>query len=190
MNWFSIKKFFEHFVHLGHETKFWNPNIQNFIYKQQNTNYLINLEKSLLLMKRALGFIQKVVATRGTVLIIGPETLLESVPSYITTSKQVLMLPKWTAGSLSNYNKQLQTYLIPDLIILLKPLDNKVLINEASILNIPIIGIIDTDSDLKGITYPIPGNDDSLSAIYLYFNLFLYAIVEGLSFKRLILKKK
>jgi len=44
-------------------------------------------------------------------------------------------------------------------------------VSEANHLNIPIIGIVDTNSDPDDISYPIPGNDDSRRSINLYCSL-------------------
>ena len=46
-------------------------------------------------------------------------------------------------------------------------------------MNIPTVGIVDTSCDPRLITYPIPGNDDTPSAIQLYCNLFEKAILSG-----------
>jgi ribosomal protein S2 len=50
--------------------------------------------------------------------------------------------------------------LTPDLVVCLNPVENRVLLHECKVENIPTIGIIDTDADASWVTYPIPGNDD------------------------------
>ena len=55
----------------------------------------------------------------------------------------------------------------------------KIAINEANILNIPVIGLVDSDSDPTGIDYIIPGNDDSIRSIKLISNVIADAIIEG-----------
>lgn len=50
---------------------------------------------------------------------------------------------------------------------------------EAVLLSIPIVAIVDTDSDPRSITYPVPGNDESHQALYLYANLAMHAMLEG-----------
>jgi small subunit ribosomal protein S2 len=52
---------------------------------------------------------------------------------------------------------------------------------EARKLNIPVIAILDTNSDPDGITYPIPGNDDAARAIQTYCDLIADAILDGLA---------
>ena len=60
---------------------------------------------------------------------------------------------------------------IPDLIFIIDTNCEKLAIEEAVKLNIPIIAILDTNSDPTNIDYPIPGNDDARRAINLYCDL-------------------
>ena len=60
---------------------------------------------------------------------------------------------------------------VPDLIFIIDTNYEKLAIKEAAKLNIPIIAILDTNSDPTGIDYPIPGNDDARRAINLYCDL-------------------
>ena len=60
---------------------------------------------------------------------------------------------------------------IPDLIFIIDKNYEKLAIKEAAKLNIPIIAILDTNSDPTDIDYPIPGNDDARRAINLYCDL-------------------
>jgi small subunit ribosomal protein S2 len=54
-------------------------------------------------------------------------------------------------------------------------------IQEAQRLNIPVAAIVDTNSDPKGITYVVPGNDDAGRAISLYCDLIARAAIDGIS---------
>jgi small subunit ribosomal protein S2 len=69
---------------------------------------------------------------------------------------------------------------IPDLVIVIDTIREEIAIKEAQKLDIPVIAIIDSNSDPDGITYPIPGNDDAIRAIGLYCELFSGAVLEGL----------
>ena len=60
---------------------------------------------------------------------------------------------------------------VPDLIFIIDTNYERIAIKEAAKLNIPIIAILDTNSDPTGIDYPIPGNDDARRAINLYCDL-------------------
>ena len=65
---------------------------------------------------------------------------------------------------------------VPDLIFIIDTNYEKLAIKEATKLNIPIIAILDTNSDPTNIDYPIPGNDDARRAINLYCDLLKQAI--------------
>ncbi len=60
---------------------------------------------------------------------------------------------------------------VPDLVFIIDTNYEKLAIKEAAKLNVPIIAIVDTNSDPTNIDYPIPGNDDARRAINLYCDL-------------------
>lgn len=70
---------------------------------------------------------------------------------------------------------------IPDIIFVIDTNKEAIAILEARKLNIPIIAILDTNSDPDGITYPIPGNDDAARAIQTYCDLIADAVLDGLA---------
>jgi small subunit ribosomal protein S2 len=70
---------------------------------------------------------------------------------------------------------------IPDIMFVIDTNKEAIAILEARKLNIPIIAILDTNSDPDGITYPIPGNDDAARAIQTYCDLIADAVLDGLA---------
>lgn len=70
---------------------------------------------------------------------------------------------------------------LPDLIFVLDTVKEQIAIEEATKLNIPIAAVIDSNSNPDGITYPIPGNDDSTKAISLFCNLISKAALDGIA---------
>ncbi|MBS0295900.1 MAG: 30S ribosomal protein S2 [Proteobacteria bacterium] len=70
---------------------------------------------------------------------------------------------------------------IPDLMFVIDTNKEAIAIQEARKLNIPVIAILDTNSDPDGITYPIPGNDDAARAIQLYCDLVADSVLDGLA---------
>ena len=60
---------------------------------------------------------------------------------------------------------------LPNLIFIIDTNIESLAVNEARKLNIPIIAILDTNSDPTGIDFPIPGNDDARRSINLYCDL-------------------
>jgi len=68
----------------------------------------------------------------------------------------------------------------PDLLVVIDTNKEHLAIKEAKKLNIPIIAIVDTNSDPDDITYPIPGNDDAIRSIRLYATFFAQAALLGI----------
>ena len=69
---------------------------------------------------------------------------------------------------------------VPNMLIVIDVVHEDLAIKEAGKLNLPVIGIVDTNADIAGITYPVPGNDDATKAIVLYCDLFAQAIRQGI----------
>ena len=69
---------------------------------------------------------------------------------------------------------------LPDLIFVIDTNKEKIAIEEANKLNIPVIAVIDSNSSPDGIAYPIPGNDDAMRAIHLYTDLVSSAVLSGI----------
>ena len=70
---------------------------------------------------------------------------------------------------------------VPDLLFVIDTNKEQLAIKEANRLGIPVIAIIDTNSDPAGVTFPIPGNDDAGRAVALYCDLISRACIEGIS---------
>ncbi|MBV9562620.1 MAG: 30S ribosomal protein S2 [Bradyrhizobium sp.] len=70
---------------------------------------------------------------------------------------------------------------LPDMIFVIDTNKEDIAIAEARRLNIPVAAIVDTNSDPKGITYVVPGNDDAGRAISLYCELVARAAIDGIS---------
>jgi small subunit ribosomal protein S2 len=70
---------------------------------------------------------------------------------------------------------------IPDLMFVIDTNKEGIAILEAKKLGIPVVAILDTNSDPDGITYPIPGNDDAARALQLYCDLVADSVLDGLA---------
>jgi small subunit ribosomal protein S2 len=68
----------------------------------------------------------------------------------------------------------------PDLIFVIDTNKEDIAISEARKLGIPVVAVVDSNSDPKGIDYPIPGNDDAIRAIEMYCDLVSAAVLDGL----------
>jgi small subunit ribosomal protein S2 len=69
---------------------------------------------------------------------------------------------------------------LPDILVVIDTNKEAIAIKEAVILGIPVVGILDSNSDPDGVRYPVPGNDDALRAIELYCELVSQAVLEGI----------
>ena len=69
---------------------------------------------------------------------------------------------------------------LPDIIFVIDTNKEDIAIKEAQKLGIPIVAVVDSNSDPEGILYPIPGNDDALRAINLYCELVSGAVLDGI----------
>jgi small subunit ribosomal protein S2 len=69
---------------------------------------------------------------------------------------------------------------LPDLVVVIDTIREAIAVSEAVKLSIPVVAIVDSNSNPDHITYPIPGNDDAAKAVDLYCDLFASAVLEGL----------
>ena len=69
---------------------------------------------------------------------------------------------------------------LPDIVFVLDTNKEYLAVAEANKLGIPVVGILDTNSDPDGITYPIPGNDDSIRAINFYCDMIAGSVLSGI----------
>ena len=68
----------------------------------------------------------------------------------------------------------------PDLVVIFDVLKDRIAVLEAKKLNIPVVGIVDTNADPELIDYIIPGNDDALRSINLYKRYFIETIQDAM----------
>jgi small subunit ribosomal protein S2 len=68
----------------------------------------------------------------------------------------------------------------PDILVVIDTLKEQIAIQEANVLNVPVVAVCDSNSDPSGVAYRIPGNDDATRAIALYCDLFAGAVLDGL----------
>jgi small subunit ribosomal protein S2 len=97
--------------------------------------------------------------------------VLKSNPDNEFTKKEILKITNQhekLVKSLSGISEMKKS---PDLVFIIDTKLEHIAVSEANLLNIPIIGIVDTNCDPDKISYPVPGNDDSRRSIDLYCSL-------------------
>ena len=70
---------------------------------------------------------------------------------------------------------------LPDALFVIDVEYERIAVSEARKLGIPVIGVVDTNSDPETVDYPIPGNDDAIRAIKLYVTAMADAVARGLN---------
>lgn len=70
---------------------------------------------------------------------------------------------------------------LPDIIFIIDVVKEKLAIEEANKLGIPVVAVVDSNADPSGIAFPIPGNDDAIRAINLYCDMVAAAVLDGIS---------
>ena len=69
---------------------------------------------------------------------------------------------------------------LPDILFVIDTNKESIAVAEANKLGIPVVGVIDSNSDPKGIDFPIPGNDDAIRSIQLYCDLMAGSVLDGI----------
>ena len=100
----TMRQMLEAGIHFGHRTRFWSPKMRPYIFGSRNKIHIIDLEKTLPLYKEALNFIGKVVAEKGTVLLVGTKRQASDV---VREQAERCGCPyvnhRWLGGMLTNF---------------------------------------------------------------------------------------
>ena len=95
------------------------------------------------------------------------------------TKKEVLMLQREMAKLENSLGGIKDMGGLPDVIFVIDADHEHIAVTEARNLGIPVVGVVDTNSNPDGVDYIIPGNDDAIRAIQLYLNAAADAVISG-----------
>ncbi|KAF2666951.1 ribosomal protein S2 [Microthyrium microscopicum] len=176
--------------HLGHATSLWHPGNARYIFGVREGIHIISLEQTAAYLRRAAKIVHSTADRAGIILFVGNRKGQErAVVNAASRAGGYHLFDRWIAGTLTNgarilakcekkvvdhmdreilgFEEQLVTVtaMKPDLVVCLNPVENKVLLHECALNDIPTIGIVDTNCNPACVTYPIPANDDSLRSI-------------------------
>ena len=184
----TMREMLEAGVHFGHQTRFWNPKMAPFIFGHRNKIHIINLEKSLPMFQEACKFARQLAANRGTILMVGTKRQARDI---VATEARRAGVPyvdqRWLGGMLTNFKtakgslkrlKDMKAQIEAGTEIRIKK-EALMFQRELAKLGIPVIGVVDTNHSPDGVTYVIPGNDDSSKAIVLYARGVCDAVLVG-----------
>lgn len=181
----TVEDLFRARVHLGHKIGVRNPHMLPFIFGNRLGVDIIDLEQTKPLLGDALNFAAHVAFRAGIIMFMSRHR--QTVPIVERTAVECgeyAHCAHWRGGTFTNAPVQYGLVTrMPDLVIFLSTLNNvfetHIAVTEVAKMNIPTIGIVDTSCDPRLITYPVPGNDDSPSAVELYCRLFKEAILRA-----------
>src|SRR3954470_21636098 len=212
-------------VHLGHQTKRWNPRSKPYVFDHRQGITIIDLEKTHANLEKACNFLESLVAGGGDVLLVGTKRQAqELVKEAAAATNMPYVTNRWMGGTLTNFetikkslakfkkyqamdtNGELAKFSskeesairremarmtrnfdgianitgLPGAMFVVDTSYEEIAVAEAKRMNIPSIGLVDTNSDPTQLTYPIPGNDDATKSVRIIVETIVAAITAGL----------
>jgi small subunit ribosomal protein S2 len=100
----TMRQMLEAGVHFGHQTRYWNPKMADYIFGQRNKIHIVNLEKTLAMYNDAMKYVRQLAGNRGTILFVGTKRQAREI---VAEEAQRCGMPfvdhRWLGGMLSNY---------------------------------------------------------------------------------------
>ena len=104
MSVISMKQLLEAGVHFGHQTRRWNPKMDEYIYTERNNIHIIDLQKTVGKMDEAYKAVFDTVANGGTVLFVGTKKQAQdSIQSEAERCGMYFVNQRWLGGMLTNF---------------------------------------------------------------------------------------
>ena len=222
----SIQDLLNAGVHFGHQSRFWNPKMEGFIFDTRKKISIINLEMTQEHLSAAASKAEEICSRGNRILFVGTK---RSAAKTIKEEASALGLPyidkRWLGGTLTNWktirgsvrrlldieemitsgrinklskkealditkeHEKLSASVggikdmkgLPDALFVVDVNYEKIAVTEAKKMGIPIIALVDTNSNPEGIDYVIPGNDDAIRSIKLITKVIADSCATGLS---------
>jgi small subunit ribosomal protein S2 len=220
----SMRDLLQAGAHFGHQTRYWNPKMDQYIFGARNKIHIINLEHTVPAFNEALQLVTRLAANKNKIMFVGTK---RSAGKIVKEQAQRAGMPyvshRWLGGMLTNYKtirasikrlrdleaqqtdgtfekltkkealmrtrdmEKLERGIggikdmggLPDALFVVDVDHERIAITEANKLGIPVIGIVDTNSNPDGVDYIIPGNDDAIRAVKLYVTAVADACLQG-----------
>ena len=209
----SMRDLLQAGAHFGHQTRYWNPKMDQYIFGARNKIHIINLEHTVPAFNEALDLVKRLAGNKNKILFVGTKRAAGKImKEQAERAGMPYVSHRWLGGMLTNYKtirasiKRLRDLEaqqsdgtferltkkealmrsrnmdklersiggikemggLPDALFVIDVDHERIAITEANKLGIPVIGIVDTNSNPDGVDYIIPGNDDAIRAIKLY----------------------
>ena len=220
----SMREMLQAGVHFGHQTRYWNPKMAQYIFGARNKIHIINLEQTVPSFNEALDVVKSMTVLKKKILFVGTKRAArKTIKEQASRVGMPFVSHRWLGGMLTNYKtirasigryRDLETQSkdgtfdkltkkealmrqrmmdklelsiggikdmggLPDALFVIDVEHERIAIQEANKLGIPVIGVVDTNSDPSGVDYVVPGNDDAIRAIKLYVTAMADACAEG-----------
>lgn len=100
----NMRDLLEAGVHYGHQTRRWNPKMKPYIFGARNGIHIIDLQRTVQLLKKASSFVEDLVARGGHVLFVGTKRICRDVISEEAKRAGMYYINyRWLGGTLTNY---------------------------------------------------------------------------------------
>ena len=100
----TMRQMLEAGVHFGHQTRYWNPKMAQYIFGERNKIHIINLERTLPLYLESINFLGKVAARKGSVLFVGTKNAANAcIKEEATRCGMPFVNHRWLGGMLTNF---------------------------------------------------------------------------------------
>jgi len=220
----SMRDLLQAGAHFGHQTRFWNPKMDAYIFGARNKIHIINLEHTVPAFNDALNTVKRLAENKNQVMFVGTKRAAgKIIEEHARRCGMPFVSHRWLGGMLTNYKtirssikrlreleeqerdgtfakltkkealmrsrmkEKLERSIggikemsgLPDVLFVVDVDHERIAVTEANKLGIPVIGIVDTNSDPDGVDYVIPGNDDAIRAIKLYVTAVADAVLAG-----------
>lgn len=104
MDQVSIRQMLEAGVHFGHQTRYWNPKMQDYIFGIRNKIHIINLEKTLTLFLASQDYVRRLSSNKGTILFVGTKKQAKDIiKEEAIRCGSPYVDHRWLGGTLTNY---------------------------------------------------------------------------------------
>ena len=101
----TIPALLEAGVHFGHQTSYWNPKMAQYIYGNRNHIHIIDIQKTVPLMKEACSFAENIAAKGGKILFVGTKRAArDSISTSATECNMPFVNYRWLGGMMTNFN--------------------------------------------------------------------------------------
>ena len=222
----SVKDLLHAGVHFGHQQRFWNPKMDQYIFDTRKQISIINLDLTQEHLSAAASKVEDICSKGNKVLFVGTK---RSASKTIKEEASSIGLPyvnkRWLGGTLTNWktirgsirrlhdieemissgrieklikkeaveiqkeHAKLEASVggikdmkgLPDALFVVDVAYEKIAVTEAKKMGIPIIALVDTNSNPEGIDHIIPGNDDAIRSIRLITKVISDACTRGLA---------